>query len=111
MRVCRLWPMTRSRYGVVESWSHGVIGKCQGSTPQHSDCYTPKTIRSEISPRGRLPLGECLQLGLSLTAALSYLHKAGLVHRDIKLSNTLRAEFNFLATDRTFLLGCNGRAT
>src|SRR5439155_8074951 len=51
--------------------------------------YTPKTIRSEISRRGRLPFEECLQLSLSLTAALSHLHKGGLVHRDIKPSNII----------------------
>src|SRR5205823_4715977 len=51
--------------------------------------YAPKTIRTEISRRGRLPFEECLQLSLSLTAALSHLHKGGLVHRDIKPSNII----------------------
>ena len=51
--------------------------------------YTPKTIRTEISRRGRLPCDECLQLSLSLTSALGHLHKAGLVHRDIKPSNII----------------------
>jgi len=51
--------------------------------------YLPKTIRTEISRRGRLPFDECLQLSLSLTSALGYLHKAGLVHRDIKPSNII----------------------
>src|SRR5207249_11039170 len=49
----------------------------------------PKTIHSEISRRGRLPFEECLQLSLSLTAALDHLHKGGLVHRDIKPSNII----------------------
>jgi len=51
--------------------------------------YAPKTIHSEISRRGRLPFEECLQLSLSLTAALDHLHKGGLVHRDIKPSNII----------------------
>src|SRR5439155_24726731 len=51
--------------------------------------YAPKTIRSEITRRGRLPFEECLQLSLSLTAGLGHLHKAGLVHRDIKPSNII----------------------
>src|SRR5205823_2754556 len=53
------------------------------------ESYAPKTIRAEISRRGRLPFEECLQLSLSLTAALSHLHKGGLVHRDIKPSNII----------------------
>ncbi|HKI71554.1 MAG TPA: WD40 repeat domain-containing serine/threonine-protein kinase, partial [Verrucomicrobiae bacterium] len=53
------------------------------------ESYAPKTIRTEISRRGRLPFEECLQLSLSLTAALSHLHKGGLVHRDIKPSNII----------------------
>src|SRR5437762_3411352 len=53
------------------------------------ETYAPKTIRSEISRRGRLPFEECLQLSLSLTAALDHLHKGGLVHRDIKPSNII----------------------
>src|SRR5438874_1366138 len=53
------------------------------------ESYAPKTIESEIKQRGRLPFEECLQLSLSLTAALSHLHKGGLVHRDIKPSNII----------------------
>src|SRR5262245_37364640 len=34
------------------------------------DSYVPKTIRREVSKRGRLPIEECLQLSLSLTGAL-----------------------------------------
>lgn len=49
--------------------------------------YVPHTLRSELRRRGRLPLCECLQVGLALTAALEHLHQRGLVHRDIKPSN------------------------
>ncbi|MBI2947272.1 MAG: protein kinase, partial [Verrucomicrobia bacterium] len=51
--------------------------------------YSPKTLRSELFHRGRLPLEECLQIGLTLTSALAHLHKHGLVHRDIKPSNII----------------------
>jgi len=51
--------------------------------------YSPKTLRSEVQRRGRLPVEECLQLSLSLTSALGELHKQGLIHRDIKPSNII----------------------
>ena len=49
--------------------------------------YTPRTLRSELLLRGRLPVDECIRLGLALTTALGHLHRHGLVHRDIKPSN------------------------
>jgi serine/threonine protein kinase len=61
------------------------------STPllQHLDAYVPRTLAAELKPRGRLPLEECVQIGLALTRALAYLHSQGLVHRDIKPSNII----------------------
>jgi WD40 repeat protein len=49
--------------------------------------YSPRTLRSELLFRGRLPVEECVRLGLALTTALGHLHRHGLVHRDIKPSN------------------------
>jgi WD40 repeat protein len=51
------------------------------------DTYSPRNLRSELLLRGRLPVDECLRLGLALTTALAHLHRHGLVHRDIKPSN------------------------
>jgi protein kinase-like protein/TIR domain-containing protein len=51
--------------------------------------YQPRTLASEAAKRGRLPLDECLDLGLALAAALGHLHAQGLVHRDIKPSNII----------------------
>jgi tetratricopeptide (TPR) repeat protein len=51
------------------------------------DTYTPRNLRSELLLRGRLPVDECVRLGLALTTALENLHRHGLVHRDIKPSN------------------------
>jgi hypothetical protein len=53
--------------------------------------YTPKTLNSELAERGKLPMNECLDVALALTAALAHLHKNGLVHRDIKPSNIIFA--------------------
>ena len=54
--------------------------------------YKPRTLSSEIIRRGRLPLDECIKLGLSLTIALEHLHRYGLVHRDIKPANIIFAK-------------------
>jgi WD40 repeat protein len=49
--------------------------------------YQPRTLRSELQHRGRLPCDECLSISLALATALDHLHRHGLVHRDIKPSN------------------------
>ena len=51
--------------------------------------YQPKTLASEISAKGRLPVEECLRLGFTLADALSHLHQNGLCHRDVKPSNII----------------------
>jgi WD40 repeat protein len=51
--------------------------------------YEPKTLRSQVQAQKRLPFEQCVELGISLTAALSHLHEHGLIHRDIKPSNII----------------------
>ncbi len=51
--------------------------------------YVPKTLKTEIDRRQRLPVEECLQLALSLTDALRALHEHRLTHRDIKPANII----------------------
>lgn len=51
--------------------------------------YKPRTLASDLARRVRLPLGECVEIGSSLAAALKHLHRHGLVHRDIKPSNII----------------------
>lgn len=51
--------------------------------------YIPRTLAYELSRCARLPLEECVRIGLSLTDALEHLHQQGLVHRDIKPSNII----------------------
>jgi WD40 repeat protein/serine/threonine protein kinase len=51
--------------------------------------YTAKTLAKVLLQRGRLPVSECLELGMTLNLALAHLHNAGLIHRDIKPSNII----------------------
>jgi WD40 repeat protein len=53
------------------------------------ETYAAKSLKSELYRRTRLPLEQCLKIGLSLTTALDHLHKHGLVHRDVKPSNII----------------------
>lgn len=56
------------------------------SQPQN---YLARTLKHELQQRGRLPVEDCLRLGLALSGALAHLHKNGLVHRDVKPSNII----------------------
>lgn len=47
--------------------------------------YRPKTLQTGVV----LPPDECARIGSTLASALDHLHQAGLVHRDVKLSNVV----------------------
>ena len=51
--------------------------------------YQPRDLVSEraLLPRKRLPVAECVRLGILLCDALEFLHRQGLTHRDIKPQN------------------------
>jgi serine/threonine protein kinase len=53
--------------------------------------YKPRDLASvrSRSPQHRLPIAECLRIGLALTEALDFLHRQGLTHRDIKPQNII----------------------
>lgn len=53
------------------------------------ESYRPRTIRSEMDRRGRIPPGECVEIGMALAAVLENLHRNDLIHRDVKPSNVI----------------------
>jgi TolB-like protein/tetratricopeptide (TPR) repeat protein len=53
------------------------------------DAYVPLTAKELMRRRGRLPVSECLEIGIALARNLAGLHARGLVHRDVKPSNII----------------------
>lgn len=53
------------------------------------ESYVAKTLRQEVTRRGRLPVPECVEIGLVLAASLAHLQQHGLIHRDVKPSNVI----------------------
>ena len=53
------------------------------------ETYAPRTLHTDLSDKGRLTAGECLEVGIALATALDHLHAHGLIHRDIKPSNII----------------------
>jgi len=58
---------------------------------QKNGVYRPRDLTAVCSqaPDGRLPMHECLRIGIALLETLDFLHSRGLAHRDIKPSNVI----------------------
>jgi serine/threonine protein kinase len=69
--------------------------------------YVPKTLRAVLRSRGRLPLGEVIELGVAMCDALAHLHRSGLVHRDVKPSNLIYVGGRLKLADIGLVTGIN----
>ena len=98
--IQRFEPISRSHPGFVSilhvgrndaaHWFYYVMEVADDAVQEqhiNPETYVARTLSEEVRKRGRLPVGECVQMGISLSAALAYLHRQGLVHRDIKPAN------------------------
>lgn len=102
--IQRYEPISRSAEGVVPILQVGrnpegfyyvmeladdASGVTAGNDALVVDTYAPRTLRSDLNRLGRLPVADCLELGLALASGLTHLHRHGLVHRDLKPSNLI----------------------
>lgn len=93
-------PLSRAHDGLVDILQVGenaeyfyyvmeLADAQESGSESNPDCYAPRTLASEIKKRGSLPCDECIQIGIKLCSALSFLHERSLIHRDIKPSNVI----------------------
>jgi Tol biopolymer transport system component len=68
---------------------HGAQ-RIDGRTGLWMEFIDGRTLEVELKERGPFPADEVTQIGIELCRALSAVHDAGLIHRDVKAQNVLR---------------------
>ena len=58
-----------------------------------------KTLRESLSEKGRLPIDEALRIVKGVADALSFAHRRGIIHRDVKPENVLLQGGHALVAD------------
>ena len=102
--ILKFEPLSRSHDGLVDILQVGFSGQEEyfycvmeladdaTSGQQISpETYQPRTLAQDRRRLHRLPIEECVRLGAAMASALSFLHKHGLIHRDVKPSNIIFA--------------------
>ncbi len=64
-----------------------------------ADAYRPKTLARVLEGEKALPLGECVNLGITLAKGLAALQRHHLLHRDIKPANVLYVKGRAVLSD------------
>ena len=89
----------RTVVAVYDTISHGDVEAVV------QELIDGRTLRDALEQRGRLPLLTTVRVGATIADALDAVHRAGIVHRDVKPGNVL------LASDGRILLTDFGIAT
>ena len=89
----------RTVVAVYDTISHGDVEAVV------QELIDGRTLRDALDQRGRLPLLTTVRVGATIADALDAVHRAGIVHRDVKPGNVL------LASDGRILLTDFGIAT
>jgi len=99
--VQRFEPLSREDEGFVdvlhtgrndaEGYFYYVMELADDTGPNGFDpaTYKPRTLARVLSVIPRLPVDECVRVGIRLASALARLHREGLIHRDVKPSNII----------------------
>jgi serine/threonine protein kinase len=78
----------------AQGWFYYVMELGDAQTngwEEKPELYRPRDLGwvRKQAPQQRLPLLECVTIGVALANALEFLHSRGLIHRDIKPSNII----------------------
>ena len=100
--VLKFEPISRSHQGFVDVLQVGrndeagyfycimeLADDARHSRAIFPETYAPRTLSYDLSCRGQLPISECQRIGAAIASALDFLHRQGLIHRDIKSSNII----------------------
>src|SRR5204862_2087023 len=66
--------------------------RCEGRVGLWMEFIHGQTLEQVVCERGPFGAGEATLIGLDLCRALSAVHRAGLLHRDIKAHNVMRED-------------------